>query len=328
MTGVGAGLHFEPGSPLVQKQVNPALRVILVHHFNVAAKNVLDLNGFRKYIVVLLVSESSGRTLPAPIDDCIVVQGNAVHTLAGEILHKHLGPVVVVVRSSGGHFVQTVVAVVAKVGAIAAEKVGVVLGSHIASAAPGLVADAEVLYLPGLLAAVGPSEVSHTALRIGSHILHPVGHLLDASAAHVAADIGLDAEHFAEIQELVGSEAVVLQGSAPVVVGDVGSLLLGSYAVHPVIIVSKTSSGPAHYRHFEGLEGIEHILAVAFDIRHFRVLAYPKSPIDAPSEVLRELSVDFLGNGIAGAFIVNPDSCILRVKSDCAENGNNCRDGF
>ena len=181
---------------------------------------------------------------------------------------------------------------------------------------------------------IGSSDTAVEQLLVHSDFL-PVlkeessrySHLVIIGCGEIADRVGIVAAHLSHYPRY-SDEAVVLQGSAPVVVGDVGSLLLGSYAVHPVIIVSKTSSGPAHYRHFEGLEGIEHILAVAFDIRHFRVLAYPKSPIDAPSEVLRELSVDFLGNGIAGAFIVNPDSCILRVKSDCAENGNNCRDGF
>ena len=82
------------------------------------------------------------------------MEGNTCHTLALEVLHQHLGPIVVVIRCTAGNLVETVAAEIAEIGGVAAIKVAVVLRSHIATAAPGLVADAEILYAPRFLPAV------------------------------------------------------------------------------------------------------------------------------------------------------------------------------
>ena len=311
MARVGAWFNLVPGSPLVEEKAHGVLRVNLIHDVDMLLEHFLDLDGLGEDVVVILVAEVQGRTLAVPVDYGIVVEGESCHTLAGELLHQHLGPVVVIVGSAARDLVEAVAAEVAKIGAIAPEKVGIVFRSHVSAAAPGLVAYAEVLHVPRLLTAVRAAQVSHRALGVGGHILNPVGHLLHAAAAHVAADIRLNVKHFAEVEELVGTEAVVLERAAPVVVGDISPSFLRAYAVHPVVVIGEASARPAHYRHFQGLERIEDILAVAFHIRHAGILAYPQTSVNAASEVFGELTIDFSGNGDTGTGIVDTDGSIL-----------------
>jgi hypothetical protein len=61
-----------------------------------------------------------------------------------------------------------------------------------------------------------------------------------------------------------------------------------------VILVSKASARPAHYRNLENLKSLDEVLAVTVDIRNFRIRSHPDSVIDASSEMLGELTVDFL----------------------------------
>jgi len=321
-------LHVEPGAPLVEQQPDLAGRIQLVHDLDVLLEHGLDLDGLGEGPPVLLVGEFGRGALAAgPALAGIVVQGDARHALAFQVLHQDAGPVVVVVGGAAGDLVQAVVALVAQVGAVAAEEVAVVLRRHVAAAAPGLVADAEVFDLPGLLPAVGATQVGHRGLGVGSHVFHPFRHLLDAAAADVAADVRLDAEQLAEVQELVRTEAVVLQGTAPVVVRQVAALLLRADAVHPVVVVGEAAARPAHHGDFQRLESVEHIFAVALDIGHGGVLAYPEAAVDAASEVLGELAVELGGNGLAGAGVVDANGGVLCQQGGGSEQAGACKQG-
>src|ERR1019366_3729061 len=61
-------------------------------------------------------------------------------------------------------------------------------------------------------------------------------------------------------------------------------------------IVGEAAAGPAQHGD-ESLEIIHGLLPMAVDIRDFRVLAYPKDAVNAASQVLGELAVEFGANG-------------------------------
>ena len=262
------------------------------HDGEVILQDLLDLTGLREDVVVLLGGELRRGALAArPALAGVVVQGQGVHLRAG-VLHHHLRPVVVVVGGAAGHLVQAVAAVVAGVEGVALVHVGVVVRGHVAAAAPAFVADAQVLDLPGLLAAVLGAELGHGTF-LGGHVFDPLGQLLDGAGTHVAADVGLDAQHLAEVQELVGAEGVVLHGAAPVVVHELLAFRLRADAVHPVVLVAEAAARPAQHGDFQGLEGLQHVRAVTVHVRDGGILAHPDALVDALSEVLGELAVDF-----------------------------------
>ena len=150
----GAGLLVPPGAPFVHQQVYLVLRVGLIHDGLVLLDDFLYLQTLGQCPVVLLVVELGGRTLrPRPAGAGVVVERQAVHQLT-HALHQHLRPVVVVVGGSGGYLVEAVAVVVAAVGGVAAVEVAIVLGPHVATTAPRLVAHAQILDLPGLFASV------------------------------------------------------------------------------------------------------------------------------------------------------------------------------
>ena len=202
------------------------------------------------------------------------MEAHAAHAVA-DAVHQYTGPVVVIVGGAAGDAVELVVVVVAQVGVVFAELVAIVFGCHVATAAPGFVADAEELHVPGLVATVLSAQTSHRRVAVAGHVFHPLGHLLHCATAHVAADVRLAAEHLAEIEELVGTEGVVLDGATPVVVAQRRTLAARTDAVHPVIVVGETAARPAQNRHFEGLQRLEHILAVAIDVGYGGILAHP-----------------------------------------------------
>ena len=153
------------------------------------------------------------------------------------------------------------------VSLITAEYVRVVLGKHVTTATPGLIAYTYILHVPGLLATVLLAQLGHGA--VGSiHILNPLGGLLYGTAAHIEGYIRFASYKLAQVQELMCAETVVLHYSSPVVVHHNGTVLLGTYSVHPVILIGIAASGPAHDRHLKVLEGVQHIITVTFSIRH------------------------------------------------------------
>ena len=220
VSGNGTRLLVPPGAPLIDQQSDMALGVFLVHDGLVLLDDLLDLQTLAEGPVVLVVVEVDGRafrTVPACAG--VVVETDALHA-ASDLLHQHLRPVVVVVGGTAGDAVEVVVTLVAQVSVELAELVAVVFGRHVAAAAPCLVADAEVLHVPGLVATVGTAQTGHRCVAVAGHVFHPLGHLLDGARADVAADVGLAAEHLTEVQELVGAERVVFDGAAPVVVAE------------------------------------------------------------------------------------------------------------
>ena len=124
-------------------------------------------------------------------------------------------------------------------------KIGIILGTHIAATAPGLVADCKIIDIPGFFAAVFLSEFRHGGYTVESHVFNPFAHFSYGTASHVTVDICLATELTTEFHELVRTEAVVFNNSAPVGIDHLFSACLIADSVHPVVFVGKTSAGPS-----------------------------------------------------------------------------------
>ena len=113
----------------------------------------------------------------------------------------------------------------------------------------------------------------------------------------------------------MGAKRVVLDSTSPVVVAQRGTVLLGTNAVHPMIVVGEASARPTEYGNFQGFQGLEDVLTIAVDIGNLGVLTYPKSTIDTRAEMLRELSVDFTID--FGTSLVGMNGSLHGVSSYC-----------
>ena len=190
---------------------------------------------------------------------------DTVH-LETDLVHQHLGPVVVIVRSTTGNTIEVVITLIAQIGVELAELIAVILGCHVSTTAPSLVADAEVFHLPCFVATVLTTQARHRGIAVGGHIFNPLGHLLHGAGTDVTADVRLAVEHLAKVQELMRTKTVVLDGASPVVVTQRGALILRTDTVHPVIVVGKATTRPTHHGNLQSLQGLKHVLTVTLDI--------------------------------------------------------------
>ena len=75
--GVGAGLHVEPGAPLVHQQAHLVLGVVAVHNLGVLGNYLIHEVGLAQGDVVILLGELRGGALVLPIvaGHGVVVEG-------------------------------------------------------------------------------------------------------------------------------------------------------------------------------------------------------------------------------------------------------------
>src|SRR5262245_31091200 len=116
------------------------------------------------------------------------MKSEALHA-PSDLAHHRFGPLVVATIRAAGDLVDPVVAEVTHVRGITLVLVGVIFRSHVPAAAPVLVAHAEILQLPRLLTAIPPALVGHGADVSRGHVLDPLLHLLNRTAAQVAANV-------------------------------------------------------------------------------------------------------------------------------------------
>src|SRR5687768_7259245 len=102
--------------------------------------------------------------------------------MAGGLGHEHFRPAVVKVAGAAGDTLNPVAGIVLDIGGVAAVLVGVVLGAHVAAAAPAFVADAEILDFPRFLATVFAAQICQLGIGIGGHVFDPIHHLLGRAA--------------------------------------------------------------------------------------------------------------------------------------------------
>ena len=211
------------------------------------------------------------------------MQRDGVEPLA-RALHQDFGPVQVAAVGAGRDADEFRVAVVASIGGVAAELVGVVFGAHVA-VAPGFVAEAPELDAPRLLAAVLFTEFGHRTLHLGVQVLDPLGHLLHGAAADVAVDVRFRADEFAKTEKFMRAEGIVLGYAAPGVVHDARAFGTRPDAVAPVVAVGEAAAGPAEVRDPDPAKGVDHVLAHAVDVRDFGFFPDVQAVVDAVPEV-------------------------------------------
>ena len=173
-------------------------------------------------------------------------------------------------------------------------QVGVVLRPHVAAAAPGFVADAEVRQPPRLVAPVLAAQLRRaSSFAVGGHVLDPLRHLLRRARADVAGHIGVGADQLREVQELVRAESVGLLDSTPVRVdaspaaGRAGRCRRASDTRRRSS--RRASAPPAPCSFFKRGDDI---VAIAARVGNRGVLADPDAFVDAATEMLGELAVD------------------------------------
>lgn len=118
-------------------------------------------------------------------------------------------------------------------------------------------------------------------------------------------------QHFAEVEELMCTETVVFNCASPVIVYHFGSVLFRTDTVHPVIFIGKTATRPTKYGNLKFFQCIEYIGTITFDIGDIRIFSYPKSTIDASTEMFGKLAVDFFGNNLCALVGMKRDRCTL-----------------
>ena len=177
----GAGLLVPPCAPFVEEQSDVLFRVFLVHNGAVPLEYIFNLEAFAEGPVVLVVVELRGGAFRAvPSRYGVVVERHAVHEVAN-VVHQHFCPVVVVVAGARGYLVELVAVVVAAIDGVTPEEVAVVFGPHVSAASPRLVAYAEELHLPRLVAAVLPAQLGHGCVAVAGHVFHPFCQFLNGS---------------------------------------------------------------------------------------------------------------------------------------------------
>ena len=248
-------------------------------------------------VIVVFTELGGGAFTAVPSADGIVVQGKTVHTAAYAV-HQHFGPVIVVVAGTAGYLEEAIAVIVAAVGGIAAVEVGIIFGTHAPTATPAFVTHTEVFHFPGFVATVLAAQACHGGVSFGGHVFHPFGKFFYGTTAYVSADIGFTTQHFAEIEELMGSETVVFDSASPVVVHHFGAVFFRADTVHPVVFIGKTAARPAEDGYTELLQCIEYVGAITVDVGNIGVFTYPKSAIDTSSQMLCKLAVDFFGNDL------------------------------
>ena len=157
--------------------------------------NRLHVEAFSERPIVFFVGERRSGALVLPVFYSIIMYGYAIHPLPN-VLHQHASPIIIIVACSAG-YAQEMRAIVAYVSVVSAEHVAVIFRTHVSSAAPCLVTNAEVLHFPRLFTAVFLAQLGHGSSVFRGHILHPLGHFLYCAATHVARNIRLTAQHLA-----------------------------------------------------------------------------------------------------------------------------------
>ncbi len=168
---------------------------------------------------------------------------------------------------------------------------------EVAAATPQLIADAPVFHAERLGRSIGGAFVGKRAALGVIAVFDPVLKFLRRPGSHVGGEVRLGADQFAEADEFVRAEAVVLGVMSPVDVHAPRPLCRRTDAVAPVIIVGETASRPAQHGHAELLQIIHRRLAVAIDVRDRRILPHPNAAIGAAAQMLGEVRMQLGTDG-------------------------------
>ena len=248
--GIGAGLHLKPVAPLVHDHADLLFRIIFVHDCTVTHHQLFHIQGFYQGLVPVGFVKDGGASLILPsVGMHIVMQRQAVHEsgrIRGAGFQHLFRPVIIVHVRAAADFVNgSVLVVLSHIGLIPSVKIRIILGSHVAAAAPVFISHAEIVQPPGLFVAVFLSLIRHGGYAVKGDVLHPFGHFLYGAASHVAVHISLTVKLSAQLEKFVGAEAVVFHHAAPVGVDHLFSVFLRPDAVHPVVFIREAAARPA-----------------------------------------------------------------------------------
>ena len=109
----------------------------------------------------------------------------------------------------------------------------------------------------------------------------------------------------------MGSETVIFDRSAPVVVDHFRTVLFRAYTVHPVILIGKAAARPAEVGDFQLFQGVQHVVSVAPGIGNFGFGADPKPSIDTGSEMFGELAVDVFADLLVSLLRIDTDARVF-----------------
>src|SRR5690606_2510700 len=140
---------------------------------------------------------------------------------------------------------QHILTVIPAVSGIPAVEVSIIFRSHISPTSPAFVANAPIFYIPGLVPAIGPPQVSHRTFTVRIDIFHPFGHFFNGPATHIRADVRLGTDKVAKVQKFMGTKTVVFRHATPIGIYDLRPSGRIADTIHPMILVSKTSARPA-----------------------------------------------------------------------------------
>jgi hypothetical protein len=126
----------------------------------------------------------------------------------------------------------------------------------------------------------------------GVAILDPLAQFARGAATDVTGKVGLAAELFAEIEELVRADGVAFDHAAPVRVDAARAFFTRADAVTPVVVVGITAAGPAQVGNLDLLQRGDEVAAPAPDVGHRGAFADPKSVVDATTEMLGKMAED------------------------------------
>ncbi len=105
----------------------------------------------------------------------------------------------------------------------------------------------------------------------------------------------------------MGAEVVVLHHAAPMCVDHGRPLVARADAVHPMVLVGKTAARPAHDRHLDFAQGIDHIGADAAHVGNLGILADPVSFVDTAPQMFGKMAVDIAVDFCLGNLDVQRD---------------------
>ena len=184
-------------------------------------------------------------------------------------------------------------AVVLDEGGVAAVLVGVVLGAHVAAAAPVLVADAEVRHLPRLARGRSGAAGWPSASRRRRSCTRPTPS--SPAACRCRRCRGCTARRrAARTRSRNSCVPKWLFSTTPpqCVLIIVGRFSRGPMPSLPVVLVGEAAARPAEDGDVELLQRRDDVVADAARVGDRRVLADPDALVDAAAEVLGEVAVD------------------------------------
>ena len=224
------------------------------------------------------------RTLVRPAA-VVVVDAHVVEQVAGRLEKRKRPPLV---RRRGRKEVDPAVRAAHHLRALPHERAPLRNGlrAHF-PAAPVLVADAPVQHVVRLRVAVRDALASPLA-DIEVAVLHPVAHLLLVAGAGVRADVRLATDLAAPLHVFVRAERVGVLDLPRLVPH---RLALGPDAVLPVVGRDEAAARPAHDRHLDLAQGLDHVLAETVLVGER--MPRPEEPaVHLPVVVLDELAED------------------------------------